>query len=1406
INIVDGIAGVNVTFANSTTSYTYDDIFDVTLNNGAGTVTFNTTCFSGSNALSVTTDNKIIVNGGSTLSTVDGNLTLSANMQPTQNITNFNGIHIGNAAQPTNTYVQSTGTGNVSITGRGGASASIFNYGIYIDASTSFPTTITSGGGSVTVIGTGGGSGASSNNDGVSISKSTITSGGNGNVSVSGTGGGSTTKNVGLYLYNSTISSGGSGTVTVSGTGTGGNAASQSGAYGVAILGASHITSGGIGNVQVTGQGSTVCWGSNNCGVIIAGQTVTDTSSISSGGGNVTVNGTGGGISNSSYNIGVSVGLNATSNYGIITSGGNGSITVTGTGSNTGGSYAYGVNVNNVSSRIIANGTGSVSITGYGGGSATYANNIGVSLSGPVRGKGITINGYGGTECTGSFNIGIYFGSTVYATGTGTVVVNGTGGGKNTSILNSGIYIVSGSSRLISSESGNVSVTGIGGSTLGTGIAGNNCGILQFASSIISAGGVGTVSVIGTGGGKGDAASLNSGIYTSGIITSGGGNVTLEGHEGAGTASVAINLPSSTVSTLTNGGLLSLKGNSLIVGSTSNITIPATSGNLNLIPATAGVDINLGSGSEVSGGPIAITADELARMSGGHLNFGDANTGTITISDAMSASTGSSVKLTTASTGGVIPSYAGTDLTLAETLSFGSGTPLKIDIAGTTVNTGYQQLNVAGVVDLTGATLSLSGSYTPVDGDVFTIVNASMLNGIFTGLNEGDQITFNGKSLTINYGMDGVTLTAGPALPPPTISSFTPTTAATGTTVTITGTNFTGATAVSFGGTAATSVSVVNATSITAVVAGGTTGSVSVTTPGGTSELAGFTFIAPPAATAPALGTGTSDDPYQIATLANLNWLTQNSAQWNKYFIQTADIDASATSVWNTNQGWTPIGTAVTSFIGFYNGQGHTIDGLFISNTTLQYLGLFGFVRTPSVISKLGVTSVNISGGADYGSLGSLSGFNSGTIFQCHASGSVTGNITSAGGLIGANYGTIDQSYSNASVTGRTDYGIGGLAGQHRNGATITNCYSTGNVIRASGGYGTGYGGLVGITAFSTNTITDSYSTGRVIYTNAANPTDKGFLGDQNADGTYVYVDNFWDTGTSMQTSTAGAASNSATGKTTAEMKTKATFTGWNFVATTGAWQIKEAGSGYKSYPYIQAITYDVLGASPAVNPIPGLEAAVAVTASAGTTSGGYTTLKAAFDAINLGTHQGIITVKINASITETASAVLNASGSGTLPNISDYTAVTIYPTATGLTISGNLAAPLIDLNGADNVIIDGRVNAIGDVNNLIIKNTGISSTSGNSTIRFINDASSNIVKYCNILGSSTATDGAVVFFSTGTMTGNNTNTIDHNNISNSLDANRPVNGIYSLGTSGAENSGDTISNNNIYDFLNRGL
>ena len=100
--------------------------------------------------------------------------------------------------------------------------------------------------------------------------------------------------------------------------------------------------------------------------------------------------------------------------------------------------------------------------------------------------------------------------------------------------------------------------------------------------------------------------------------------------------------------------------------------------------------------------------------------------------------------------------------------------------------------------------------------------------------------------IMVNFACSKSNSNSTPPVPiAPTITSFTPTSAKSGETVTITGTSFAGATSVSFGGTAATSFTVVSATSITAVVGTGATGDVKVVTPGGPATKSGFTLTAP---------------------------------------------------------------------------------------------------------------------------------------------------------------------------------------------------------------------------------------------------------------------------------------------------------------------------------------------------------------------------------------------------------------------------------------------------------------------------------------------------------------------------------------------------------------------------------
>ena len=200
------------------------------------------------------------------------------------------------------------------------------------------------------------------------------------------------------------------------------------------------------------------------------------------------------------------------------------------------------------------------------------------------------------------------------------------------------------------------------------------------------------------------------------------------------------------------------------------------------------------------------------------------------------------------------------------------------------------------------------------------------------------------------------------------------------------------------------------------------------------------------------------------------------------------------------------------------------------------------------------------------------------------------------------------------------------------------------------------------------------------------------------------------------------------------------------------------------------------------------------------TIPGDYATITAAISDITTNGLSGATILELQSSYT---------SGTETFPiKIGTYVGnsftLTIQPDtlATGLAITNtNIdSTSAIELNGARNVIIDGRPGGFGSSKELKIE----SSNAAAPALLFINDASSNIVKYCELKASNTNTGRAVVLFWSGIETGNDNNTIDYCNINgNSASAQC----VYSLGkttfttSSDTMNSGNTISNSNIYDF-----
>ena len=261
-------------------------------------------------------------------------------------------------------------------------------------------------------------------------------------------------------------------------------------------------------------------------------------------------------------------------------------------------------------------------------------------------------------------------------------------------------------------------------------------------------------------------------------------------------------------------------------------------------------------------------------------------------------------------------------------------------------------------------------------------------------------------------------------------------------------------------------------------------------------------------------GTGTEEDPYQIANGAQLAYLAQfvNSDSNNdcagECFVLTADIDLA-------NNDWTPIGNSFADvlfdgpdyrlFAGNLDGKGHTISNISIGteSTPLEsdVFGLFG--ATEGKISNLNLHTVSIHGIAKVASIGAVVGFagglvgsSGGSIENCHVTGltmdmSAPSNVYAAaywvGGLVGALDGTqlINECSVSGGITEKAGKGsIGGLIGELGKAAKIT--YSRSNVtvnVKADSSGGADVGGFIGKGNGKTDAetvIRNCYATGNV--------------------------------------------------------------------------------------------------------------------------------------------------------------------------------------------------------------------------------------------------------------------------------------------------------------------------------------
>ncbi len=269
-------------------------------------------------------------------------------------------------------------------------------------------------------------------------------------------------------------------------------------------------------------------------------------------------------------------------------------------------------------------------------------------------------------------------------------------------------------------------------------------------------------------------------------------------------------------------------------------------------------------------------------------------------------------------------------------------------------------------------------------------------------------------------------------------------------------------------------------------------------------------------------GSGSKDDPYQIATVANLFWLSRNSYMSpDTYSVLTSDLDISICKDWQNGKGFEPIGTLEHPYGGTFDGQGFSISGLYIDDDEAVNAGLFGYAKDAE-ITDLNIFDATVRGKENCGGL-------VGYCYNCsidnvYVDAQVYADIN-AGGLVGsANYATIQRSSSEKTVSGNEN--LGGILGKGTD-CTVANCFTTAKM----NGYDS-IGGIIGSSIFST--VSYCYAAGGI----TANTTQGGIVG---ASQDSTVVSSFFD-------KTQARENGYGTGVTAQALYTRATFSDWDFI------------------------------------------------------------------------------------------------------------------------------------------------------------------------------------------------------------------------------------------------------------------
>lgn len=308
---------------------------------------------------------------------------------------------------------------------------------------------------------------------------------------------------------------------------------------------------------------------------------------------------------------------------------------------------------------------------------------------------------------------------------------------------------------------------------------------------------------------------------------------------------------------------------------------------------------------------------------------------------------------------------------------------------------------------------------------------------------------------------------------------------------------------------------------------------------------------------------------------------------WGKNYRLTADIDFSKLTAAEQTK-TKSIGRITYPFMGEFDGQGHTITGLTLSNNDsglFWYTGATAYIHDLTIdganvlfsdnaavlvhnnygrMEKCAVVNTNIT--ADTGAvLGGMVSRNYGIIRSSYVQGgTLTSNsLTATGhaGFVGANEagGLIEGCWTSMAVNTSSEY-AGGFVGLGY-GGTIRNCFALGNVSARD--YS---GGFVGRSVYSGNTYENCYAAGVVT---VSGEQGNGFIGGNKPDSAFQYDQSKGVTNCYFNSASASAEAYGAVGKSLDEMKTDTFLTAISG-SDSGVWAREADKNG--GLPYLQGV------------------------------------------------------------------------------------------------------------------------------------------------------------------------------------------------------------------------------------------